>query len=262
MTDHKQDEPADRRVSPVRLARRDNRRRLAVIGTGGMAVILAGGAYFATRLSDSPQSPPETTVMAPLGTTASVEPGPGTASNTSDSAQDPAAGPDDLPAKPTSRAQPLAAAEPGNEAKPAPTEPDPDKVRKEIEEARAKAAADGVKLQRPLKQKTTAAVGAVNERTEHTADGSIRVISAKHDLSGQREMRFAGDRGKPAGKGVSCTNRMRFAEGSPVTARPTALLCWRISGKRSVVTMAVAPGGRPSRAASVAVISKEWAALG
>jgi hypothetical protein len=269
MTDHEKDEPTTPRAPLARRGRPDSRRRLAVIGTGGMAALLAGGAYFLVQTGGSQQSLQETIIMAPLGSSTSVESAPDPGSNTSGTGQSPApaqtgstTGPQEPSTAPTGRAQAMEAPQTRPEPKPAPTERDPGQVRREIEEAREKAAADGVRLQRPLKQDATRAGGVVNERTERTANGSIRVISARHDLSGQREMRFAGDEGKPVGKGVTCTNRMRFAEGTPATVRPTALLCWRVSKERSVVTMAVAPKGKPSAAASVAVISKEWAALG
>jgi len=275
MTDHHEDEPAGRRVLPVQLARRSRRRRLAAIGTGGVAVMLAGGAYFATRNDDSAESLPETTVMAPLDPTASLQHTPDPAVSTPTTSQNPTvstpatsrtsataeAGGSGDRAEPTGRTQALAAPQTRQEEDPEPPERDPAAVRREIEEARKKAAADGVRLQRPLKPQAAAAAGPVNERTERTADGSIRVISAEHDLSGQRELRLV-DGGKPVGNGVSCTNRMRFAQGAPATARPTVLVCWRVSAKRSVVTMAVTPEGMPSTAASVELIDKEWAGLG
>jgi hypothetical protein len=133
------------------------------------------------------------------------------------------------------------------------------KIRKEIRAARAKAAADGVPLRRPLEQKTS--TGAISQRTEKIADGTIRITTARHDLTGQGPLAIAADEGTKIGD-ARCTNKIRFSTGAPAQERPTLLLCWRTSAKRSVVTMIATPGGKPAAATSVGVIDREWAKLG
>ena len=135
-------------------------------------------------------------------------------------------------------------------------------VKAEINAARSSAAADGVPLQRPL----TAAGGLppaqnLTQRTEMTSEGTVRVVTAKSDLTGQHELLMAADDGEPVGD-VHCTQKLRFAQGSPARSFSGLLLCWRTSASRSVVTLATTKSNRrPSSAASAAIIDKEWAKL-
>ncbi len=140
-------------------------------------------------------------------------------------------------------------------------------IRKEIEEARAKAAADGFALQRPPKEDSkrgsaAEAAASINEWTEKVKNGSVRVTTAHRDLTGESALLIAGDRGKSVGGDVNCTNKVRFSQDAPAMERPTMLLCWRTSSDRSVVTMMATPDGEPSAGASVSIINREWAKLG
>jgi hypothetical protein len=133
-----------------------------------------------------------------------------------------------------------------------------DKVRKDIEEARAKAARDGHALQRPLSVAPQAAAAEVTEETRALpGGGTMRVISAKGDLSGRREMLWAADDGKKVGE-ADCTRTFRFSRDEPGRVRPTMLLCWRISGKRSVVVLSVTRQGSPSAKQAVKVLNTRW----
>ena len=93
-----------------------------------------------------------------------------------------------------------------------------------------------------------------------TADGSINVVTAKADLTGQRELAMAADNGTPVGD-VRCTQRLRFANAMAPRTLPMVLLCWRVSAHKSVLTLATAKTGSPSPAASAAIIDREWAKL-
>ncbi|WP_127542579.1 hypothetical protein [Actinoplanes sp. OR16] len=135
-----------------------------------------------------------------------------------------------------------------------------EKAEKEIREARRKAAEDGVELHRPLKAKV-AAEGPVTEQTKTIKGTTVRVTSARHDLTGTQRLLIAGDEGWGVGNGIHCTNRIRFSQNVPATERPTVLLCWRTSSDRSVITMATDPQGKPSTATSVDLIKDEWAKL-
>jgi hypothetical protein len=264
MTDHNQQEPAAGGAATPAPPNRGSRRRVAVIGTAGAAVVLAGGAFIAMQANAEPdQNLAEPPVAAPVATVPPAE-------RSADMATESSASPGVTSAVPSS---PAAKAEPDRTATGTPEQTgaaageadeggDSAKARKEVEEAREKAAADGVELQRPLKQQSANGDGAVNERTETVKDGTIRVVTAKHDLTGQRELALAADKGKSVGDGVHCTNKLRFAQGAAATERPTVLLCWRTSEDRSVVTMSVTPEGKPATATSVRLIDKEWAKLG
>jgi hypothetical protein len=94
---------------------------------------------------------------------------------------------------------------------------------------------------------------AVSTSVRTTAEGSIRITTAKSDLT---DLLPAADGSTPAGRG-RCTRNL--LGGPPVPAR---LLCWRTSADRSVITLATAATGRPSTAVSLAVLDREWARLG
>ena len=140
------------------------------------------------------------------------------------------------------------------------TAEDSEGIRKEIRAAREAAAKDGHPLQRPLG--AARATAAASETSRTLPDGGImRVISAKADLSGHRQMLWAADDGKPV-NGARCTQNFHFSQNGKAAVRPTMLLCWRISTERSVVVLTVARKGRPSTADSVAAIDREWTKLG
>ncbi|WP_030438886.1 hypothetical protein [Actinoplanes subtropicus] len=103
-------------------------------------------------------------------------------------------------------------------------------------------------------------VTAVKERTETTSEGTVRVTTAKGDLTGQRYLRMAADQGEPVGQ-ARCTQRLRFANAAGAQVLPSVLLCWRVSAQRSVVTFTVAKKGRPSPRVSESIINGEWAKL-
>lgn len=130
---------------------------------------------------------------------------------------------------------------------------------KAIKDARAQAAADGFPEMRPPGQRANVLT---TSASENTAQGPIQITTARGDLRGASPQALAGDAGKAAGNGVSCTKRLRFSVNAPAKTIPNMLLCWKTSAERSVVTMATAKKGSPSTAASTAIIAREWAKLG
>ena len=98
--------------------------------------------------------------------------------------------------------------------------------------------------------------GAVSTSTRATAEGSIRVTTARADLTGRADLLPAGDGGTPAGD-ARCTRNLRLG-GAGARVMPAVLLCWRTSATRSVITLAT---GRPTIAGSLAVLDREWARL-
>lgn len=103
--------------------------------------------------------------------------------------------------------------------------------------------------------------GPVDERSENLPNGILRVVTARHDLTGQRELLWTTDRGRPVGD-ASCTQKFRFAGDRTASVRPNLLVCWRTSATRSVITVLVSRDGKPSTAQSVKAIDREWARLG
>jgi hypothetical protein len=90
---------------------------------------------------------------------------------------------------------------------------------------------------------------------------TLKVISARGDLSGAHELTWVADSGHRVGDAL-CTQNFRFDANSPARERPTMLLCWRTSASRSVLTITVDIDNRPSEKASVATINKVWSKLG
>jgi hypothetical protein len=221
------------------------RRKRAVAGVAGAAVLLGGGAYaVTTQLMDQNGS----TVPGDVGALAPVV----TATSTTPSAVEP----------------PSASVSATNSAEIAATpshSPAPRKsltVDEQIAAARSAAAKDGHPVQRPLTpaRGMAAEQAPVAERTERTKTGVLRIVSSRSDLSGRRELLWAADEGKAVGD-ARCTQNFHFSNGN-AAVRPTMLLCWRTSSSRSVAVVQVDRSGKPSAAISVAALDREWARLG
>jgi hypothetical protein len=101
----------------------------------------------------------------------------------------------------------------------------------------------------------------VSETNSGSNNHTLRVVTARGDLTGQRELAWAADSGRVVGN-ARCTRNFRFGPGSRVGERPTMLLCWRTSAAKSVLTVAIDVGGRPSEQMSVDTINQAWSKLG
>jgi hypothetical protein len=86
----------------------------------------------------------------------------------------------------------------------------------------------------------------------------MRVISAKFDLTGQKELLWAADGGLPVGD-ARCTRKFHFSNNEDPHVIPTMLMCWRTSAVKSVVVVSVSYHGKPAAAEAVAVLDREWA---
>ncbi|MCM4083774.1 hypothetical protein [Paractinoplanes hotanensis] len=243
------DRPGDDSVYQATPTGRQKKRRTRIaVGAVSAAAVLGAGVYLVTARAadrDDDTVARDTGAVAPMATAdsitesteASIEPSASASGSTSAS-----------PSPRTSTARTAQMVDP--------------EVKRKIDEARAKAAEDGFPLKRPVTAApgVKAATGPVNERTEKTSEGSVRIVSARFDLTGQRELLLVADKGFAVG-GARCTQQVRFSSGEEPQERPSMLLCWRTSDSRSVVTMAVAGQGKPSTDVSLAVLEKEWAKL-
>jgi hypothetical protein len=245
MTVHDDDRPGDDGVHSSTPARRS--RGLVVAGVVGLAAVLGGGSYLIT---DHLRNTGHEGATTSIGRIDSVE----------EPSESPSA-PASASAAPSSAvASPAASPSRTTAAAPTPTVTDAAKVKTEIQAAREKAAKDGYPLQRPLEPKGQ--VVDADTRMEKFDGGTIRITTAKGDLTGQRDQLMAADGGERVGAAF-CTSKLRFANADKPRDMPTVLLCWHTSAKKSVVTMAVSTKGvKPSAAASAAVIAREWARLG
>jgi hypothetical protein len=243
------DDPSARQ--PGRTGRFPLNRTTVATGAVGLAVLLGGGAYLIGSGRNG------TTVTEDTGALSPVVP--------AVSPQQPATDP--LPAASATSAVATTSPTSPVTSPPAKRSPSPAKkvdgeaIRKEIAAARAAAEKEGHPLQRALTEAPGVQAADVSQRTEDTKEGTIRVTSAKGDLSGQQEMLMAADDGHPVGD-AQCTQNLRFSNAATARKIPTVLLCWRTSATRSVVTFAVAKKGKPSAASSVAVLDREWKKLG
>jgi hypothetical protein len=215
------------------------RRRRWVVGIVALVAVLGPAAYFVTaQLEDHRStSTDDRGVAAPITATPSASPS---------------------AASPSAALSSAALSSAGSSA----PEPKGASVDSKIRAAREAAAKGGHPLQRALTPHVAAAgEGPVSERTETTAEGTIRVVSAKFDLTGQQEMLIAADRGRPVGD-ARCTHRLHFSNADEPREIPNVLLCFRTSATRSVVTLAIGKKVSPSAATSTAVLAREWAKLG
>ena len=229
-----------------------NRHRRFVVATVGLAALLGTGAYVLTSRVIDGNRAAETRTTVPI-----VAPEPGTEPRVVTRPAPPAA---QTPSSGTAAtAATLASSPSAHTTTPAPAPTVPEKVKDEIKAAREDAAKDGYPLRRALTPKGGQSIAA-SQRSETTPQGTLRVTTARGDLTGQREMLWAGDNGVAVGD-ARCTQKFRFSAGDEPRERPTMMLCWRTSAARSVVTLAVSKHGRPSAASNADVIAREWSLL-
>lgn len=140
------------------------------------------------------------------------------------------------------------------------------KLPKEASERLAAALEAGkkdVEVQRPIPRMGPAVNSEVTVK-EHGSvqkDGKmLKVVSARQDLSGHRELTWVADEGKTVGK-AKCSQKIKLSNEAQPRVRPTLLICWRTSSEKSVYTVSVNLDKKPSMRESVAAIDKAWAKL-
>jgi hypothetical protein len=228
-------------------SRQSRRRKQAIAGAVGVAAILGGGAFLVTdAMTDEPGAAVrDATALAPVVPPTSPAP----------SAAEPSASPS-TPAR--SGAVP---------SKSAPTSATPrQKSRAEmIEQMKGAAAKATDNVKRPLALPGGTAASAedvtVTETGSLKTGGTLKVVSARRDLSGQGELSIVADEGTAVGEG-RCTQNFRFSADAPAAEKPMLMICWRTSATKSVYTVAVAQSGRPSAEISTAAIARQWTKLG
>lgn len=254
MSMHDDDRPRDDGVYQSATTARPRRRKQAVAGAIGLAAVLGAGAYVITSqvVDRDGTATTDTGAIAPI-----VGPASGASSDASPASASASAS----ASAATSMATPTpASAGTKRTRSPKPVASTSVSVEEEIKAARVAAENDGHPLQRARTAAPDAATGPVNERDEPSANGIMRIVSARFDLTGQRELLWAADDGEQVGN-ARCTQNFRLSDEAEPEKRPTMMLCWRTSTDKSVLTVAVTRKGRPSAAASVAVLDKEWAKL-
>ncbi|HWS32321.1 MAG TPA: hypothetical protein VN408_06215 [Actinoplanes sp.] len=213
-------------VAPQRSARR---RKQALVAVAGAAAVLAGAGFLVTELMNERQAGlPEPAALAPMTAPATTEPVP----------ENPVTAPTRTP-KTTRQAAPVQVS-PVPPPPPASFAEDPGMEPGDV----------------PMYAQPLLADQQIQERTESLESGTIRIVSARRDLTPERLTLISRDEGRTAGRGVRCTTEIRFGTGMP-PADSGVLVCWRTSEGRSVITI----GQGVDAAESVAVISREWLTL-
>lgn len=210
--------------APHRSARR---RKQALVAVAGAAALLAGAGILVTGLMNERQAGlPEPAALAPMTAPETTDPVP----------EIPAAPPTRTP-KTTRQAAPV-------QVSPAPPPPPPSPAGNPEDAA-------------PMPAQPLVADQQIHERTESLGSGTLRIVSARRDLTPERLALLSRDEGQAAGRGVRCTTQIRsFGTGMP-TADSDVLVCWRTSVGRSVITI----GQGVDAAESAAVIGREWPTL-
>ena len=223
------------------------RRKKALVAVLGLAAVLGGGSYGVTTWLAARDS--ITTITDGLGpmaptarTSASAHPRP--SATTGRPKRTPAPGP-----APVTKS----AARQRYRPSPAPTST--------LTDDQIAAVQVGHLLERPYSAGSASPASAVTVTNQTAADGSlIRVVSARRDLTRQRETLWAADAGQSVGS-ARCTQNFKINGSRYAEVRPGMLLCWRTSAARSVVTVATVKVGRPSAASSIAVVDREWSRI-
>lgn len=227
-------------------ARRLKKAAVAVIGL----TAVGAGAYFGTTLLTG--HPPGYVSGGP-GALARVAPSPSVPPEPS-----PSRSPSPAPARsPSPGPQGGTLNGVRQSSRPSPTPSIPDEIMAADQVSRLLAATP-----QPAGPGVSIASGPVTVSTEAGTDGSsIRVVTARYDLTGRWSPVSGGDAGRVVGD-ARCTAKLTALPGGAAEERPTMLMCWRFSPLKSVVTVAVRPGARPLAGASVDVLDRNWTAMG
>lgn len=219
-------------------SRRIRRNRRAAIGLAGLAAVLGAGALLVTdRAAETSGA-----IAEPGAQAAHVAPSPPSRSPAGPTK--PSAAPSSARAKSPSRSATATS------------------VQERLDAARSANKRLGTEVRRPL---TAAAAQVDPAKVKVMQTGSnrvgrmMRVSSARLDLTGYRELAWVRD-GKRHGD-ATCTQKITVSPDVPPRERPTLLICWRTSAKKSVYTVAVDFKKRPPVAASIAELEKAWAAM-
>jgi hypothetical protein len=209
------------------------RYKCAALGVAGLASVLGAGACQAAGpVADKTPSPAATTAEQQIGKAEGI--------------------PQGLPAP--ARPQGLAASGPAA----------PKSTSERLSEARGANERLGTMVRRPREKPVSAAdpskVRRVEKGSVQKDKRMMRIVSSKQDLSGYGELAWVADEGEPYGK-ADCSRMIQMSE-APPKEKPTLLICWRLTPKKSVYAIAVNLKQNPTARDTVAALEKEWARMG
>ncbi|WP_433080564.1 hypothetical protein ACQP1P_43460 [Dactylosporangium sp. CA-052675] len=223
------------------------RRRPLVLGGVGLAAVLGVGGFMALQTSAGAATDP--VARAAAQNVASDDPSAAASDGT---------GPSTAPA-PSAGA---ATSAPGAAVMDTTATPSPMTSEQRIGAARSAAAMASNNVRQPLPPAPggASASASVSETTSPDRT-TLRIVSARADLTGQRELAWVADDGHAVGD-AHCSQNFRLSANQPVSHKPNMLICWRVSTAKSVFTVLIDQSGHPSEADSVAAIDKTWLELG
>jgi hypothetical protein len=228
-------------AEPARQPSRGSRRRKqALVAVVGLAALLGGGAFFVTEARMATETILPDAAHAPPAPAPAVVPAPAASAT---------------PATPaiSVRSSALSAARVSRTAS-----PQPETMAERIAEMQASALSA---TEPPLGRGEVPDSALTVSRSGSARTGTLKVVSARADLSGQQELAWLAGPGDKVGD-AECSQRIRLSADVPVMVHPTLLLCWKTSAAKSVYTLAVNPKGKPSAKVSVAALDRRWATLG
>lgn len=228
--------------------RRVQRRKKALVAVVGLAAVLGGGAYGVTMWKTAREATiiaGDTGALGPVRTPFSESPSPSPSSRS---------------ATPSPSVRSTVARLSGvpQMARPSPTPTPPGQADDAVAAAQVSRLLRAHRETRP--GTLVAASQPITVANEAGPDGTtIRVVSARYDVTARGAMLWAADEGLPIAN-ARCTQNLLVNGRAQV--RPGMMLCWRASPGRSVVAVATSKYGRPAAALSAAAIERAWSHLG
>jgi hypothetical protein len=212
-----------------------------VLGAAGIASVIGAGAFLASGQVNPPrmaEGPPSTTRAA---------------AHQAVSEAGGAAG-----------APPAAAGQMGP-MKPGPTASEPPKdVTERLNDARDANERLGTTVRRPRAKTVTnvdsSKVRRVEKGTLMDDRRTMRVVSSRQDLTDYAELGWVGDEGVPYGS-ARCSRTIQISD-KPAAEKPTLMICWRTTPKKSVYTITVDLRKNPTPHEGVEALEKEWKRMG
>ncbi|GIE33025.1 hypothetical protein Ait01nite_060700 [Actinoplanes italicus] len=89
----------------------------------------------------------------------------------------------------------------------------------------------------------------------------MRIVSSRQDLTNFRELAWIADEGKPF-RNARCSRTVQVSENVEPKEKPTMLMCWRLTPKKSVYTITVDLKKNPTPQEGVAALEREWKRMG
>jgi hypothetical protein len=221
--------------------RRVGRRGRTVLGIAGLASVLGAGAFLASGQQDRTQTAENS------------------AATTRTAAHQSLAAADGIAGAPSAAAGRMGPVQPGAGASESPKS-----VTERLDDARGANERLGTTVRRPRAETVTnvdaSKVRRVEKGTLKDDRRTMRIVSSRQDLTDYAELGWIGDEGVPYGS-ARCSRTIQISD-KPAAEKPTLMICWRTTPKKSVYTIAVDLKKNPTAQDGAAALEKEWKRMG